>query len=63
MTQKERFKVRVKNVEEMLSQIKLLLSNGYDVAIHKEKSMLGGEDCYLIVYTEPKTVEMVGEDK
>ena len=40
----------VKTYEEMTEQVKLLLSNGYDVGIHKELDLLGNVSSYRVAY-------------
>ena len=51
--------INIHTEAEMLSQLKILLENGYDVGIHQEK-LLSGKNEYLIAYQKPKR-ERVGD--
>lgn len=46
-------KITVKTEEEMITQMKLLLSNGYTVGIDKNDNLLGCVD-YTLIYTKRK---------
>ncbi len=45
--------INISTKEEMISQLKLLLQNGYDVGVRKETCMYGNAE-YFIVYRKPK---------
>ena len=52
-----RQKLEVKTEDEMTEQLKILLNNGYDVAIHKNVNILcpnGDGDTYIIAYQKRK---------
>lgn len=44
-------KITVKTEEEMITQLKLLLDNGYYVAVHKNDNLLGCVD-YQLMYAK-----------
>ena len=55
MTEKQ--KIEVKTEEEMITQLKLLLNNGYVVAINRDVNVLNlAEDniTYTLIYCTPK---------
>lgn len=56
-TTKKHPKIYVKNEEEMVAQLKLLLSNGYTVAVQKvvnDLNLTGDCASYTIAYMKPK---------
>ncbi len=48
--------INISDENEMISQVKLLLKNGYDVGVHKE-TRLYGETEYIVAYRKPKGSE------
>ncbi len=48
--------INISNEEEMISQVKLLLQNGYDVGVHKETRIYGDTE-YIVAYRKPKGSE------
>lgn len=50
---KDRQKITVKTEDEVITQLKLLLENGYDVAIQKNDNLLGCIS-YTMVYQKRK---------
>ena len=49
----DRHKIKVKTEEEVITQLKLLLENDYNVAIQKNDNLLGCVS-YTIVYQKRK---------
>ena len=49
-------KITVKTEEEMITQVKLLLSNGYTVGIDKNDNLLGCVS-YTLIYTKRKRAD------
>ena len=47
--------IEIKTEEEMVTQLKLLLDNGYDVAIFKNDNLLGCVS-YSLVYKKHKII-------
>lgn len=50
---KERQKIDVKTIDEVITQLKLLLDNNYNVAIQKNDNLLGCVS-YTMVYEKQK---------
>lgn len=48
--------IDISTEEEMISQIKLLMQNGYDVGVHKDIDVFGNVE-YLVAYQKPKRSE------
>ena len=53
----EKHKIKVKTEDEMITQLKLLLNNGYAVAVNRNVNVLSLEEdntTYTVVYCKPK---------
>lgn len=53
----EKHKIKVKTEDEMITQLKLLLNNGYAVAVNRNVNVLNLEEdnaTYTMLYCTPK---------
>jgi hypothetical protein len=56
----DKHKIKVKTEDEMIAQLKLLLNNGYSVAVNRDVNNLNLEEddvLYTLVYCEQKKGE------